>query len=472
MTSIIQLISNKSDWRIKCQNKTIVSKWKKEIVNQGGNANYIDLTISVLKSIMENNPDTYQSDLSPNLKWHLNYTISSRDLVWNCPCKCPNCLDAKLIRDLLTPEEEEEFEKLDWNGNDTGFNCICMINNIAKKARHSFLKVHTFRKYDKNNKFRKTLFNQITKFKNSIEPDWHPNSNGTVLDIVHPSLYCYVQGITKPIQDKEIIFAWLPSEFNISQSGKVKIDSYINNLPEENTDLYQSIAKLFEEMIPDFQNLLNVMVENEKYLSQDSPVPNLNGSNLHVIVKIAETILTPTNPKFNGGSWHLEGTYHENIIATGIYYYRIKNISPNFLKFRSCVDNDFDYPQGGEKYVKDHYGLKHIDEDNYNSTETKINLPKIETKEGLRLIFPNYIQHCVSPFELDDKTKEGSRSIIAFFLIDPTKQILSTKNVPKQQSSMTFEDAKIYREMLMYHRQNERQIQDTVYTRGFSLCEH
>jgi hypothetical protein len=42
-------------------------------------------------------------------------------------------------------------------------------------------------------------------------------------------------------------------------------------------------------------------------------------------------------------------------------------------------------------------------------------------------------QHRVSPFELIDPTKPGHRRFIALWLVDPTKRIISTANIPPQQ---------------------------------------
>jgi hypothetical protein len=44
-------------------------------------------------------------------------------------------------------------------------------------------------------------------------------------------------------------------------------------------------------------------------------------------------------------------------------------------------------------------------------------------------------QHRVSPFELIDPTKPGHRRFVALWLVDPTKRIISTANVPPQQLS-------------------------------------
>ncbi|KAH9251493.1 hypothetical protein BASA81_010661 [Batrachochytrium salamandrivorans] len=43
------------------------------------------------------------------------------------------------------------------------------------------------------------------------------------------------------------------------------------------------------------------------------------------------------------------------------------------------------------------------------------------------------LQHKVMPFELADPSKPGVRKILAFFLIDPSKRIVSTAHIPPQQ---------------------------------------
>lgn len=95
----------------------------------------------------------------------------------------------------------------------------------------------------------------------------------------------------------------------------------------------------------------------------------------------------------------------------------------------------------------------------------------IKTTEDKCIVFPNFMQHQVSKFELIDKTKRGVRKILVFFLIDPSNPILSTKDVAPQ-SEMSLEDAKVYRELLMFERKFEISDQNSFYERGWSLCEH
>ena len=47
---------------------------------------------------------------------------------------------------------------------------------------------------------------------------------------------------------------------------------------------------------------------------------------------------------------------------------------------------------------------------------------------------------CDEGFELDDKSKEGYRKIVAFFLVDPMIEVLSTANVPPQRPDWGGED--------------------------------
>jgi hypothetical protein len=132
--------------------------------------------------------------------------------------------------------------------------------------------------------------------------DWHPGSDGKVLNLIHPSMYCLaynksigVNGLPipppRPLPEKLIRpelqnyggddqrwyrdyeawqrqqagtfwserFQWLPAEFLVEKSGKVKIASYINNLVpvgEVNKGLYLVLAEIFSKAVP----LLNIVL--------------------------------------------------------------------------------------------------------------------------------------------------------------------------------------------------------------------
>lgn len=130
----------------------------------------------------------------------------------------------------------------------------------------------------------------------SANPDWHPGTNEQVRNLVHPSMYPLVYGVTKVIQDEvigvddaitkwsgkgEVItaeieqrapprsfntrmsghgkaqnawshrFQWLPSNLAFNDDGSVRFKSYINGLhPEKYPQIYRTLEKLVEKAIP------------------------------------------------------------------------------------------------------------------------------------------------------------------------------------------------------------------------------
>ena len=219
---------------------------------------------------------------------------------------------------------------------------------------------------------------------------------------------------------------------------------------------------------------------------------------LQVIVKLANIELTPENPTYEGGAWHVEGMANENIVATGIYYYHSKNITDTRLNFRINVREPV-YAQGDFRGVGYNYGL-------WEDRPMIQALDGIITKQDRCIVFPNIYQHQVQPFELEDKTLSGSRQILVFFLCDPQKQILSTSQVPPQQKEwarpaevemaleevskslpqelvdqvedyldwpMSLIEAKEHREKLMQERKFfVKSTNKQLFERTFSLCEH
>jgi hypothetical protein len=132
--------------------------------------------------------------------------------------------------------------------------------------------------------------------------------------------------------------------------------------------------------------------------------------------------------------------------------------------------------------VKAVYGIQNGDLSNQD-------LGYMVATEGKCVAFPNVYQHKVAPFELVDKKKKGHRKILVFFLVDPTKRVISTKNVAPQQPDwndvqfgngnnvvrrvMTLEEARKYREDLMSERKFFRdEFEREIFERHFSLCEH
>ncbi|MEU0169578.1 DUF4246 domain-containing protein [Streptomyces iakyrus] len=102
------------------------------------------------------------------------------------------------------------------------------------------------------------------------ELDWHPGSDGQVLDLVHPSLFCLVRGVsgaperawqnpTNRYSKYEFSekYQWLPTDVDVSDNGDVTFASYVNNVhPEKHRELAGVLPDLFARMRPLLENVL------------------------------------------------------------------------------------------------------------------------------------------------------------------------------------------------------------------------
>ncbi|KAL4253409.1 Protein of unknown function DUF4246 [Abortiporus biennis] len=193
---------------------------------------------------------------------------------------------------------------------------------------------------------------------------------------------------------------------------------YRNMCWEEDETLLSNLIPL---PIPEFKDsdvLLNVLDENRI---------SLRGVRLQVITKISRTVLTPEQPDFRGGKWHIEGMANESIVATAIYYFDSENIQDDELRFKQAVElEETDFQQYDDAGVQLMYNI------NYRGPLVQ-ELGGVSTPCGRVLAFPNIYQHCLTPFTLKEKSKPGHRTILVFFLVDPTKRITSTLDIPPQQ---------------------------------------
>ncbi|MFD3665227.1 DUF4246 domain-containing protein [Streptomyces sp. NPDC058659] len=102
------------------------------------------------------------------------------------------------------------------------------------------------------------------------EQDWHPGSDGQVLDLVHPSLFCLVREAsgaperawlnpTNHYSKHEFSekFQWLPTDVEVSDDGDVAFRSYVNNVhPEAHHELAAVLPDVFARMRPLLENVL------------------------------------------------------------------------------------------------------------------------------------------------------------------------------------------------------------------------
>ncbi|GLD97142.1 hypothetical protein PINS_up005825 [Pythium insidiosum] len=255
-------------------------------------------------------------------------------------------------------------------------------------------------------------------------------------------------------------YQWIPSDFRVDGDGNVKILSYINNLhPVHFSCMYESIEHIFSSFVPLFDRVLSSLAQpsepapefddastpyDQDYsaalaglgrsLSLDCLPPtrySMKGTTVQVITKIAEIHLTPDKPVYPGGSWHIEGTDTENIVATGIYYFGCENITESKLSFRVIVTPP-EYEQNDHWGLATKYGLE-------NDQPLVQSLGAATAVDGRCIVFPNTLQHKVEPFQLEDPSKPGVRKILAFFLVNPSKKIPSTSVIPPQQEDWLVE---------------------------------
>ena len=158
---------------------------------------------------------------------------------------------------------------------------------------------------------RQQLMQQVAPLEQVAHPDYHPGSHEQMIDLVHPSLYPYVAGLSREVlfegekwenfvgggevvdralagaaaqkkhawmmqdnyEDTSAKFQWLPGEVSVAQDGKVSIDSYINNLhPQQHAALYKTLAVILERFIPLWNRVLTDL---------RNPRPRRHGQNMY-----------------------------------------------------------------------------------------------------------------------------------------------------------------------------------------------
>ncbi|KAI9235663.1 MAG: hypothetical protein BYD32DRAFT_469960 [Podila humilis] len=222
----------------------------------------------------------------------------------------------------------------------------------------------------------------------------------------HPSLFPYIAGRSLAVKNMAIPvleffgksefmemegginemyyskrFQWLPTDFTVDAEGKVKLESYINNLhPVEHKAMYPVLEVILTLFIPKFEDYDH---ENISDFGDDDQadrewhwsrvpfpikVPEFSpptqpqrydlrtGQNLQVIIKLANIELTSENPECTGGSWHVEGMANENIAASRIHYYHSENIAESWRNFRIYVKEPY-YEQDDNNGCRTMYGL-------------------------------------------------------------------------------------------------------------------
>jgi hypothetical protein len=321
--------------------------------------------------------------------------------------------------------------------------------------------------------------------------DYHPGSGKVVRDVVHPSMYCYAKGFsevkgiagdlstveTEPksgeSNDKdfwgrsyeESIYQWLPAEIHVSNEGKAKIDSYINNLDRRKyPNIYLQLEGLFESVLPLFEAVCGSL-RNDFYgvggKDLGKKAVGLRDRKLQVVTKIVEYRVN-REENFDG-VWHVEGMSHEEVMATALcIIQRDENFSGAEIEFRRFLYEDegntliYSTPQNAKRPT-----------DTMGGGDVRP-LGRMETPAPRVIVFPNSHIHRLSSMYSSDG-KDATRRIVVFWLVNPDRPIISTANVAEQQKVMSLDQALRNRLALMAERKLHK---ESYEEREVFLCEH
>merc|ERR1719433_750971 len=95
-------------------------------------------------------------------------------------------------------------------------------------------------------------------------------------------------------------------------------------------------------------------------------------------------------------------------------------------------------------------------------------LGRVPLEFGQLTAWPNSHVHKLSPLT-NRSDAPAQRRIVVFWLVNPDRRIISSRDVPPQQSTMRLEEAKELRTALMEERKRNKQDWNI---REISLCEH
>ncbi|KAH7337292.1 hypothetical protein B0J17DRAFT_769440 [Rhizoctonia solani] len=446
MTRLSADIRRKPSWWIKCRDEGILNKWRTEAIVQ----------VSLMK---ESHVDYVLKELVgyANLRDEASGAeVSCYDRIWQSDKLVPTTLKERLIAGAQKLENVSE-EKKDWH---------------PRSNKQVLDLVHP------------SLYPLIYGQTLSYPEDSNDRDPATLASRLRPPSPIHSGGENDYFVSHR--FQWLPTDFEVSEDGKsVKSVSYINNLhPTEHAELHMAIEDLVAAYIPLFERVLTDSIPDnhaipmrtgeyykyndngyasapkyddypngigyrEAYREWDENRPivmpdvkeggyepgtlekreisyGLRGRTIQVIVKLANIHLTPENPNYTGGSWHVEGMKNEAIAVSGIYYYDEDNITESRLAFRTAVNAPESYEQSDDRGCRLTWGMARDD-------PCVNELGSVVACQDRCIAFPNTYQHCVSSFELADKSKPGHRKIVALFLVDPAISRPSTTIVPPQQ---------------------------------------
>ena len=313
----------------------------------------------------------------------------------------------------------------------------------------------------------------------------HPNSSGKVWDLIHPSHYPYISGITKDGNDVNLIdkyendlkyrrehfylsrhqmkksnFKWIPTIYHVKKTSytdyEIEQKSYINDLFIEDKSLKLDIEKIIGKVFVYSFSLFCNLAEN-----MDLPYDYLLNKDLQVIVKSSYYELKPGET--HEGVWHVEGMPDEHIIMASIYYYQ-DDFNNAKLEFRRDVSDK----EEDERIML----LPQNTNVDYNDSLLQEHLGVVNTIENTIYAWPNSCQHRLLPLINESSFETKKRSFIAFFLIDPDIKCIDTSMVKPQNQYISDLEAVENMTKLMEERHKVKIELNHELEEEISYCEH
>ncbi|TQV97134.1 DUF1665 domain-containing protein [Cordyceps javanica] len=257
----------------------------------------------------------------------------------------------------------------------------------------------------------------------------------------------------------------------------------LNHDPTALVEEKRAYRKWLETRVPLYPEPLPF--EEIDYAPEESIRTIYEQDGLQVIVKMASIELTPEKPEFPAGGWHLEGMMNEKIVATALFYLDSENVTESHVAFRAQTSPSL---SGHVETGQDAYNwLENVHGTCLGHAYAQCWQPygDVKTPQGRILAFPNTLQHRVSPLKLQDPSKPGHRRFLALWLVDPHVRVISTANVPPQQTDwweksspapaglMTREEAREQRLALMKERSiGQHDLDHHWRSVQYSFCEH
>ncbi|KAI8587562.1 hypothetical protein BDZ88DRAFT_236165 [Geranomyces variabilis] len=343
------------------------------------------------------------------------------------------------------------------------------------------------------NDLRRDLAQSLNAIAAKGKNEFHPWTNGKVLDVIHPSFFPFVKGVSHvvdhplygesededdeddeydgetnrpppPVRRPSLPHApprispllakyhWLPSDVQVSPEGAVRFLSPIPQLDgPQHAALHAQVAALLTGCIPLW----------ERTLSQP-----LAGRRLQVVVKAVNYLLAPGQT--HEGHWQLEGLPGDRILASAIYCYESAPEIRDFgLAFRARRDRvrPLRFGCANTTHVRDlvlsaattHHVPLFTDldaaleselvvaamEEHHHCTDRSFEIGACPTRQGRLLVFPNgNVQHRIAGLKNMDRRQSDAAAIpatisqhktLSLYLVDPAVRVRSTRTVPPQQ---------------------------------------